>query len=450
MAFRAQYGMYDYVIGGLCLLLAYNVFNMGGTPGVAQISGSKCPKVLKQAVLSPQKRPIPFPLTTNTAVVTTNVDIVRPLLEMRNFQVSTTPEKSAKFHWINAEESAHLDENPTGAIKLMYKHSTVELTNKAALRNHLELYLRSTYCAYQIDEFYPWIFDMSDRDDCGRFFEVVTASADMNWRLMDDRNKGKMQMYDHAGLTQLRKSLKYDPDTSTCAGAGSMAHMRMQSEVKKQLVIDNRSFEIRMFMLIPSFDPLIAYFREGYVRVFPNSTESFFNHDRYHNRMPLFQAEDNGDIMREDRPETIFSYDQFAQHLGDEVGETRPHTMVRQLTRKMKDIMLLSLLSVKDVVTKNPGAFELLAFDFIVDSQYRPWLAQVDSEARLAIVDSVDKDIKVDLVDEAIDIVFEVSHRKIHGLPLKAASAETYELLLDHTDIPHFAAIESSCTSKTS
>ena len=71
---------------------------------------------------------------------------------------------------------------------------------------------------------------------------------------------------------------------------------------------------------------------------------------------------------------------QFRQYLLDNYGSDLYN---EQIKPRINEIVYLSLLSVAEQVSNRDKSFELFGYDFMIDSNFNPWLIEVNTSPSL-------------------------------------------------------------------
>jgi len=71
----------------------------------------------------------------------------------------------------------------------------------------------------------------------------------------------------------------------------------------------------------------------------------------------------------------------------------------------IKEIILKSLQSVQKKILPSKSSFELYGYDFMVDSNLRPWLIEVNGGPSMTANTDFDCKLKCGLIDDVLSIV---------------------------------------------
>ncbi|OMJ96107.1 hypothetical protein SteCoe_280 [Stentor coeruleus] len=127
-------------------------------------------------------------------------------------------------------------------------------------------------------------------------------------------------------------------------------------------------FDLRIWVLVTSFDPLIIYmYNTCYSRICQeaytlDSLDSF-------KHLANYSVQKN---IAKNQSETIWSLEQLIVFLNSiEVSW-------ENILKKIHYIIIQTLKAVSDLIETKPRCFELYGFDIIIDSEYKPWLLEVN------------------------------------------------------------------------
>lgn len=148
------------------------------------------------------------------------------------------------------------------------------------------------------------------------------------------------------------------------------SHCVVQKYIEKPLLMAGRKFDFRQWVLITSFEPLKVFvFSEPYCRVCQNPYNPR-DLDDLQSHLSNWHVNRNGF-------EACVSLDQFKDELEKMSGSTL--AWEQDIQPQMKRIILDVCNNAADKVVKRTQCFQLLGFDFMLDSDYRPWLMEVNA-----------------------------------------------------------------------
>ena len=148
-----------------------------------------------------------------------------------------------------------------------------------------------------------------------------------------------------------------------------------QKYIENPLLINSRKFDIRQWVLITSFDPIVIWiYKKCYLRF---TVEEFSFDDLGNNFMHLTNNSISKESSKFENSEDwgyMWDLDQFRQFLFNTYGRD---VWDESLFAQVKRVIVSSILTVGKLTRKN--SFELLGFDLMVDDTLKPWLIEVNT-----------------------------------------------------------------------
>ncbi|XP_048510012.1 tubulin monoglutamylase TTLL4-like [Athalia rosae] len=187
----------------------------------------------------------------------------------------------------------------------------------------------------------------------------------------------------------------------------------VQRYIAKPKLINGSKFDLRVYVLVTSIDPLRIYvYNEGLVRFASVKyvDDSTNLHDRFmhltntsvNKYSPNYVVNDSVDSCHGNKWSfgTLWAY--FA----------RENIDVRIIWSEIKDIVVKTMISgeaemrkaVKENVTSTYNCYELYGFDVILDENLRPWLLEVNTLPSLNADSVLDTAIKAPLIRNVLNI----------------------------------------------
>ena len=183
--------------------------------------------------------------------------------------------------------------------------------------------------------------------------------------------------------------------------------------VENPLLINGHKSDLRLYVLVTSYDPLVIYlYEEGLVRfaAVKYDGENLWNPcihlcnssiNKYHSDYVT------GESAREDDQGHKWSLSAFLKHLRANNINTK------QLMHNIEDVIIKSIISVefsvnsacKMFVPYRNNCFEMYGFDILVDSNLKPWLLEVNMSPSLNTDSPIDLRIKSCLLCDLLTLV---------------------------------------------
>lgn len=185
--------------------------------------------------------------------------------------------------------------------------------------------------------------------------------------------------------------------------------------VSNPLLIQGLKFDLRIYVLVTSFDPLRAFiYREGLTRFAskPYSTDeeslsdSFVHLTNYSINKSAENFLENQRIQADNYGHK-WSLSALNRHLRC-VGVD-----VKLMWERIMDLIVKTLLSVEPIIAKSTrevashpdNCFELYGFDVLVDEELKPWLLEVNLSPSMQADSPLDKQVKSSLLSDAFNLV---------------------------------------------
>ena len=302
----------------------------------------------------------------------------------------------------------------------------MEITSKSGLIKNLRSYYSSSDVAisnsYQIHDSIPTTFILSGQTEdlelqnfiC-RFNEIASLKSNKEktptkhcernvWLLKPANwNQGKgIEIL--SNLKAIMKSLREKP-------AGSK--WVIQKYIERPLLINNRKFDIRVWVLITGRKDLFFY-KQGYIR-----TSSFeYNLQEKANYVHLTNncLQQFSDKYGEYEEGNTLSFEQLESYLNSK--SLRKFSLDADLIPRMKDLVIDSFMSCRKSFhkVKNLGNFELVGFDFLVDEDFRVWLLEINTNPYLGVPNEFIRKLLPVMLDDllalTVDTVFETKYKR--------------------------------------
>lgn len=185
----------------------------------------------------------------------------------------------------------------------------------------------------------------------------------------------------------------------------------VQKYISNPFLISGYKFDLRIYVCVKSFRPLTIYIhQEGLVRFATEkydlaSLDNLFSHltNTSINKFSLFYPMDKERIGQGCK----WTMSKFRSFLhSQDINEI-------QLWQKISNIVTLTLLTIAPSVPSSPNCVELFGFDILIDSNFKPWLLEVNYSPALSLDCAVDIKVKKGLINDLIDLM---NYRKIDRL----------------------------------
>ncbi|KAG1963400.1 tubulin polyglutamylase TTLL5 [Pimephales promelas] len=195
----------------------------------------------------------------------------------------------------------------------------------------------------------------------------------------------------------------------------------IQRYISNPLLISGYKFDLRIYVCVKSFCPLVIYVhQEGLVRFATEkytlaSLDNLYSHltNTSINKFGLCYAMDKERVGRGCKW-TMSKFRSFLHK--QDVNELL-------LWHRISNIITLTLLAAVPCNPSNPNCLELLGFDILIDSSYKPWLLEVNHSPALSLDCPADVTVKKGLINDIIDLM---NYRMMDGFRQKEDIRKRY------------------------
>ncbi|XP_063312651.1 tubulin polyglutamylase TTLL5-like [Pelobates fuscus] len=185
--------------------------------------------------------------------------------------------------------------------------------------------------------------------------------------------------------------------------------------IKNPLLVDGFKFDLRLYVLVTSYDPLIIYlYEEGLTRFATNQykpTEDNMKNQYMHlTNTSINKA--NANYVRSTNPEvenhgSLWSMGALLRHL-KELGKD-----TATLMSKIEELVIKSIISAEGSIASvlqgtladRRKCFELYGFDVLVDETLKPWLLEVNLMPSLVSDGPLELKIKANLLADTLTLI---------------------------------------------
>ncbi|GAB1296714.1 Tubulin polyglutamylase TTLL6 [Apodemus speciosus] len=232
---------------------------------------------------------------------------------------------------------------------------------------------------------------------------------------------GDLQTYSR---TRKNKTYICKPD-SGCQGRGifitrSVKEIRpgedmiCQLYISKPFIIDGFKFDLRVYVLVTSCDPLRVFvYNEGLARFATTS----YSHPNTDNLDEICMHLTNYSINKHSSNFIQDAYSGSKRKLSTFNAYMKTHGYdVEQIWRGIEDVIIKTLISAHPVIkhnyhtcfpshTLNSACFEILGFDILLDRKLKPWLLEVNHSPSFSTDSKLDKEVKDSLLYDALVLI---------------------------------------------
>ncbi|XP_054851545.1 tubulin polyglutamylase TTLL6 [Eublepharis macularius] len=280
--------------------------------------------------------------------------------------------------------------------------------------------------SYQKINHFPGMSEICRKDllarNMGRMLKLFPKEFNFfprTWCLPADY--GELQAYSRS---KKHKTFICKPD-SGCQGRGIYVtrsvkdikpeeDMICQLYISKPFIIDGFKFDLRVYVLVTSCDPLRVYiYKEGLAR-FATSTysdPSISNLDNVCMHLTNYSInKHSANFVRDEDSGSKRKLSTFNKHMVENGYETE------SIWKDIEEVVVKTLLSAYPVIKHNyltcfpnhtmgSACFEILGFDILLDRKLKPWLLEVNHSPSFCTDSCLDKEVKDQLLHDTLVLI---------------------------------------------
>ena len=176
----------------------------------------------------------------------------------------------------------------------------------------------------------------------------------------------------------------------------------VQKYINNPLLIGGRKFDIRLYVLVTSFNPLTVWiYRSGFCRFttyrYSNATASISNNLMHLTNVAIQKKSDQYDSSDGGK----WGLRELKLYLMSQYGVSR----IDQLYYNIQKICIKCLEAVQPVMIADKHCFELYGYDILIDDNLKPWLIEVNASPSLSANTPADYQMKVELLTHTFDVL---------------------------------------------
>jgi len=292
----------------------------------------------------------------------------------------------------------HLDDHQ----RINHFRNHYELTRKDLLIKNLkrmkkQLTRGDSYEEAAKYDFWPATFNLPA--EYGLFLEEFKRTPGAIWIM---KPIGKAQGRGIFLFNKLHQISDWKKDHKWKADAPQAEAYVTQRYIENPMLIGGKKFDLRLYVLVTSFSPLVVWlYRTGFARF----SMSHYSHqkgqiDNLYMHLTNASVQKKGDDYDKEQG-CKWDLRSLKMLLISQHGLRA----VDELFYDIQCVITRSLLSVQQVVIQDKHCFELYGYDILIDSNLKPWLIEVNASPSLTGDTPSDRDLKQCLVEDSMDII---------------------------------------------
>mmetsp|Transcript_50884 Transcript_50884/g.80700 ORF Transcript_50884/g.80700 Transcript_50884/m.80700 type:complete len:543 (-) Transcript_50884:12-1640(-) len=186
-------------------------------------------------------------------------------------------------------------------------------------------------------------------------------------------------------------------------GTGAPEPFVVQKYVDGPLLVGGKKFDIRLYAMVTSYQPLTIYMHRGGFCRFSMSRYTSDKSDMTNLGKHLTNVAVQKHSGKAAYKRTGAKWD--VSRLKSYLINTAGLDVTNRLLSDIESIVINSLLAVQKVMINDKHCFEVYGYDILIDSSYKPWLLEVNASPSLTANTTVDYEFKYGMLDDALSII---------------------------------------------
>lgn len=199
-----------------------------------------------------------------------------------------------------------------------------------------------------------------------------------------------------------------------------MSHFVVQEYIEHPLLINHRKLDLRLYVAVTSYDPLVAYLhKDGLARFAAQSYEGGSNVDHRYGHLTNYSLGRKLEKPVEEGAEPRWldlkwSLQKFETTLNELHGAEHPTLSFRAVMESAQRVIVSTLLSAKANIcsaiaksaSRSSGSnyIEVYGFDIMFDAGGKAWLIEVNTLPSLESSSTMDYDVKSNVITDLLNI----------------------------------------------
>ena len=285
-----------------------------------------------------------------------------------------------------------------------------------ALVDFAKIYETRPTC-FNFDKYFPKTWMLRDESQCLIFFEEFNSPYYQE--LKEERNvvyfrKIGADVHEGQGVFPVTDAeeinIRNIYKNGTLCGKVKFNNL-IQYNVYNPLLVKNRKFGFRSFMLVASSNPVIAYYHDGYLRLSldeynaqSKDIKTFVTNIGVNLKEAAKDTEFKGLTNQQIQDRTTWFGEQLQEYLLEEGIISDPNWLDNYLRPEFKKVMIHLVRMSQDAFFKKSSVFELYGLDFVMDDNLQLWFIEANT---MPLIDGFTKDSTV-LMNRMLEDTFEI------------------------------------------
>ncbi|XP_076451804.1 uncharacterized protein LOC143287581 isoform X3 [Babylonia areolata] len=348
-----------------------------------------------------------------------------PLLALGWKRTMDKYDERFKLKWVECKSKINYTAFKEGEQLVNHIPNCKLLTNKMGLLSSLQEYERVTLATkgrpprLKMADFVPETYKLDEKVDRATFLGLyqegeiwICKPVGMN------QGKGIFLLRSRQEIDNLLAERDAKREVNKHSTRMPMIRI-VQRYISNPLLLDGRKFDIRAYMLIASTVPYLVLFHQGYIRLSCLKYDGDDTNLTTHLTNQYVQKKDPN--YKEVKEDTAWSMDKFNDYVNTNYAEEKgveQDWVFNTMTKQMQRIMLHCFNSVKHKLQCKMGYFDLYGLDFMIDTDMKVWLIEVNVNPALHINCDALKEVIPGVVEETLHLSIEAFEKSRKNQPL--------------------------------
>lgn len=174
----------------------------------------------------------------------------------------------------------------------------------------------------------------------------------------------------------------------------------VQRYIHNPLVIGHKKFDLRIYVLVTSHNPLTIYlYRSGFGR-FTHARYQQFDLNNLQSHLTNVAIQKNSDAYDEQKGGK-YELDKLRVYMMSKF----PQDKVIECFYNVQEIVIKTLQATSKIIATDKRCFQLYGFDIMIDAALKPWLIEINGSPSMTANTPIDDKLKRGLIDDTLTVV---------------------------------------------
>jgi tubulin polyglutamylase TTLL9 len=250
--------------------------------------------------------------------------------------------------------------------------------------------------------------DMNTTNSQQQFNGLSTSSLSSYSLQFHHQQQQQQQCEQYSGVSHSTQQQQNNNNNNNIASNANSINICKENYVAQKyihnpLLIGGRKFDMRLYVLVISFSPLVVYVnREGFARfsskrydskIKSNSMENYFVHLTNHS------VQKKGESYDPNVCDLKWPLHKLRRH----VRATFDNKIEETCFKEIENLIKLSCDAVKSSMIRDERCFELYGYDVMIDDAFKPWLIEVNASPSMTADSTSDKELKTRVFEDVLN-----------------------------------------------